>query len=164
MALLLPCQARACRLWLPRPRLFLVCLSSIPNPTLVSHFKRLQNFVSFLGSFGKRYQLLLIWLLSYAPPNPLHCSGTVQPDHLNEPWVLHTQVRMGSGNVTWYLISTSTPSLSTSTPCNTKAHRKGNTRAGSLLIFASGWRRKVPIVRSEKPYAHYPVPSGESVE
>lgn len=44
-----------------------------------------------------------------------------------------------------------------------KITQERHTKAGPLLISASG-RRKVAIVRSEKPYAHYPVPSGESVE
>lgn len=128
------------------------CLITVPTATslngvflqylsqiLIFLSKGLQNLIYFLGSFGKRYQLFLIWLLSYALPNPFHCSGTIQLNRFNEPHVLHMKGRMGKEGLS--------PGYLSTTRCNTKAHKKGNTTPGSLFAFSGGWEKKIPIVK-----------------
>lgn len=96
---------------IPTATSLIFCLPSIPDPTLVPLLKGMQKLMSFAGSFGKRFQLLLVWLLPYAWPSTINFSGTTQPNCLAE-------VHRVSDTKVW--IREESPSA----PCNTKAHKK----------------------------------------
>lgn len=79
----------------------------------------------------------------------IHCLWAMLSNGFNEPWVLEAKVWMGEGSVVNSWVPLNFCSL------QHKSTQERQYQAWLPFVFAGGWGRTIPIVRSEKPQIYW---------